>query len=337
MALMNTPHAVRLAAAAAALLLSAATSALATCPGPVRPLSEEADMVRRTNTHAVGSRLCIDASNQLGVRPGAYECTTRGEWEPRADMQCGPLGRQGAGARLPPLTPSGEAALNSAGLTQGLGSAAALCAAMVERHRGLVASARAFEEMEKRFLGPLGAAITATRMQNSLRQGRPVEAAQAGATFALDTAMCSGATTPAVCASWTVGRSIGELINAGPILVGLGDQTVNDWWTDKLAAFVFRPPGEADIRRLTAEAQQRQRKIRQEQEGARVQAASCQSVQANLPSDTRPRVRYTPRIAPTEPAHAPANRPYTPAAPAPSMGGGSTRPIDGACQILGTC
>lgn len=154
-----------------------------------------------------------------------------------------------------PLPPVVESAVSAAGSAIEFGSMAATCAALVERNRGLIASARAFEAMETKYLGPLGQALTAVKINNLRNKGQDAEAAQEAAGAVLDTVVCSAGQH--VCASWMAGKTIGTLLSEGPKWAGITDRSVNEWWTDQLVEFFHPSPTEADFRRFEAAAKEK--------------------------------------------------------------------------------
>lgn len=164
-----------------------------------------------------------------------------------------------------PLPPVVESVVSAAGSAIEFGSMAAACATLVERNRGLIASARAFEAMEAKYLGPLGQTLTAVKINNLRNKGQNTEAAQEAAGAVLDTVVCSSGQH--VCASWMAGKTIGTLLSEGPKWAGVTDRSVNEWWTDQLVEFFNPSPTEADFRRFEAAAK---KKIAQmKAEGAR--------------------------------------------------------------------
>ncbi|TDG29375.1 hypothetical protein [Paracraurococcus ruber] len=182
--------------------------------------------------------------------------------------------------------------------------------------------------MEERYLGPLGNILTLVSIDNSLREGKRLEAARTASFLTADTVICAGTTLPAACLGWQIGRSVGELINAGPVLAGVSDKTVNDWWSDKLAD-IYYAPNEEKIRRKIQEARQRAREAQRAAERAEAEARnrSCQA-------DEKPTVRYAPRTSQQPPPEEPPpSRPRTPRI----EDKGYTAPLQTGCRLAGTC
>lgn len=238
-----------------------------------------------------------------------------------------------------PLSHQGRAALDAASLTRRLGSTAARCTAIVERARGLIVSARAFEHMESRFLGPLGRALTMTRIENLRRQGRSTEANQVAMTTTVDMIICRSGANPNICASWMLGRSLGEIINQGPRLAGIMDRSVNDWWTDKLLELSSSGTSDADIQRLTSAAREKREQAARDHESARQEQVRCE-IGRPLSSPPRAPIRTetaAPAVPRTSAGERSAGQRYRTEGASQTGGGTATTPIVGACQITGTC
>lgn len=150
------------------------------------------------------------------------------------------------------LSPTAESVVAKTGIVVDVAATEAKCVAVYQRSIGSLASARAFERFDEKYLGPLGNLITTIKIANLSKTGRTTEAAQETAGAVLDTIVCKAGGK--ICASWMVGKSLGGLMSDGPRIVGLSDRSLNDWWTDEVAEFMNSGPTEADFRRFEADA-----------------------------------------------------------------------------------
>ena len=142
--------------------------------------------------------------------------------------------------------------INKVGIVIEVGATEAKCFALHQRSLGLIASARAFEQFDYKYLGPLGNLITAIKIDTLKRNGQDIEAAQEAASAALDTVVCQSSSH--ICASWMVGKTIGALLSEGPKRLGISERSVNEWWTDQIYDFMNAPPNEDDFRKFEADA-----------------------------------------------------------------------------------
>jgi hypothetical protein len=142
--------------------------------------------------------------------------------------------------------------ISKAGVLVDVAATETKCIAVYKRSLGLIASARAFEQFDEKYLGPVGNLLTAIKVNNLQRTGQQTEAAQEAANAALDSVVCK--TGGNICASWMVGKTLGAMLNEGPKWLGITDRTVNDWWTDQIADFINSGPTEAGYRRFEVEA-----------------------------------------------------------------------------------
>lgn len=145
--------------------------------------------------------------------------------------------------------------ISKVGIVIEVGVTGASCFAVHQRSVGLIASARAFEQFDKKYLGPLGNLITAIKIDTLKRTGQDLEAAQEAANAALDTVVCK--TSSHICASWMVGKTLGGLLSDGPKLLGISERSINDWWTDEIYNFMNAAPTDDDFSKFEAHARRK--------------------------------------------------------------------------------